>query len=84
MSTEITILLPDDAFSALRTNRERFASEMLLAACSKWYELGLISQSKAAEVAGVSRHEFLNGLSRFHVSPFQETFKEIQEIMNGE
>lgn len=84
MSTEITIILPDDAFSALRTSRERFASEMLLAACSKWYELGLISQSKAAEVSGVSRHDFLTGLSKFNVSPFQENFKEIQEMLNGE
>lgn len=84
MPTEITILLPDDAFSALRTNREHFAREMLLAACAKWYELGLISQSKAAEVAGVSRQEFLTELSKFNVSPFQENLKEIQEISNGE
>ena len=79
MPTEITILLPDDAFSALRTSREGFAREMLLAACAKWYELGIISQSKAAEVAGVSRQEFLTELSKFNVSPFQENLKEIQD-----
>ena len=84
MSTEITILLPDDAFSALRTSREGFAREMLLAACAKWYELGVISQSKAAEVAGVSRQVFLNELSKFNVSPFQENLQEIEEILNGE
>jgi hypothetical protein len=33
----------------------------------------VLSQSKAAEVAGVTRHEFLNGLSRFKVSLFQTT-----------
>ena len=84
MSTEITILLPDDAFSVLRTSREGFAREMLLAACAKWYELGVISQSKAAEVAGVSRQVFLNELSKFNVSPFQENLQEIEEILNGE
>lgn len=84
MSTEITILLPDDAFSALRTNRERFAREMFLAACAKWYELGLVSQSKAAEVAGVSRQEFLGALLKFNVSPFQENIAEIEELLNGE
>lgn len=84
MSTEITILLPDDAFSVLRTSREGFAREMLLAACAKWYEVGVISQSKAAEVAGVSRQVFLNELSKFNVSPFQENLQEIEEILNGE
>ena len=84
MTTEITILVPDDAFSALRTNRERFAREMLLAACAKWYELGLVSQSKAAEVAGVSRQEFLSELLKFNVSPFQESIAEIEEILSGE
>ena len=44
---------------------------MRLAASVKWYELGLLSQAKAAEVAGVTRHELLEALSRFKVSPFQ-------------
>jgi hypothetical protein len=33
----------------------------------------MISQSKAAELAGVSRQEFLEALNRFKVSPFQVT-----------
>src|SRR6266540_690801 len=41
-----------------------------LAAAVKWYELGMISQSKAAEVAGISRQAFLEALARFKVSPF--------------
>lgn len=84
MTTEITIFVPDDAFSALRTNRESFAREMLLAACAKWYELGLVSQSKAAEVAGVSRQEFMSALLKFNVSPFQESISDIKELLSGE
>jgi len=45
----------------------------------KWYEMGTVSQSKAAEIAGVSRHEFLDGLARFNVSPFQETPEDLAE-----
>jgi len=30
-----------------------------------------VSQSKAAEIAGLSRTEFLNALALFGVSPFQ-------------
>jgi hypothetical protein len=65
--------LPEDAFSALRTKPEDFVQEMRLAATVKWYELGVLSQSKSADVAGVTRHEFLGALSRFKVSPFQTT-----------
>ncbi len=54
-----------------------FVGEVRLAAAEKWYELGTISQSKAAELAGVSRQEFLEALNRFKVSPFQVTPEEL-------
>ena len=50
---------------------------MRLAAAVKWYETGRISQDKAAEIAGMSRAEFIRALSAFSVSPFQETADEI-------
>jgi predicted HTH domain antitoxin len=50
---------------------------MRLAAAAKWYEIGLVSQSKAAQLAGVSRERFLDALSRLQVSPFQETPEEL-------
>ena len=84
MSTQITIDLPDEAFSALRSSPENFVKEMRLAAAAKWYEIGLVSQSKAAELAGVNREQVLDALSRFHVSPFQETPDELSEELNRE
>jgi predicted HTH domain antitoxin len=48
-----------------------------LAAAVKWYELEMLSQSKAAELAGVSRQEFLEPLNHFKVSPFQVTREEL-------
>ena len=68
-----------DSLSALRKDPEHFLPEMRLAAAVKWYELGILSQSKAAEVAGVSRSEFLASLSRFQVSPFQYGADEIAD-----
>ena len=47
----IPIQLPETAFSALRKNPEEFVQEMKIAAAVKWYELGDISQNKAAEIA---------------------------------
>lgn len=46
--------------------------------------LGLLSQGKAAEVAGVSRQEFLDSLARFRVSPFQATPDELVQEWNRE
>jgi len=66
-----------DIFSALRQDPENFVPELRLAAAVKWYELGIVSQSKAAEIAGISRTEFLSELARFKVTPFQYTADEI-------
>jgi predicted HTH domain antitoxin len=70
VSVQVTIELSDGVFSALRSTPEDFVQEMRLAAAVKWYELGMISQSKAAEVAGISRQAFLEALARFKVSSF--------------
>ena len=66
-----------ESLSALRKDPEHFLPEMRLAAAVKWYELGMLSQSKASEIAGISRSEFLASLSRFQVSPFQYGANEI-------
>jgi predicted HTH domain antitoxin len=49
-------------FSILKTSPQDFANDMRLAAAVKWYERAMLSQSKAAELAGVSRQEFLAAL----------------------
>ncbi len=79
MSVQIKLDLPEGVFSALRSTPDRFAAEMRLAAAVKWYEMGLVSQGKAAEIAGVSRSEFISSLSRFNVSPFQVAPEELAQ-----
>ena len=75
---QVSIELPRDVFSALRQDPAGFVREMRAAAAVKWYEMALLSQSQAAEVAGVSRAEFLTALGRFSVSPFQSSADEIK------
>ena len=81
---QIQLNLPESAFSALRSSPDEFAQELLIAAVVKWYEVGIISQSKAAEIAGISRQAFLQALNRFEVSPFQTAPEElIEEASRG-
>ncbi len=77
----ISIQLPKNVFSALRKNPDKFVQEMRIAAAVKWYEVGQISQNKAAEVAGITRAEFINALFRYQVDFMQYTAEELAEEM---
>ncbi|MEX2172080.1 MAG: UPF0175 family protein [Pirellulales bacterium] len=74
---QMTIEVPEPALAALRKSPEEFARELRLVAAVKWYELRLLSQERAADIAGLSRARFIEELGRFGVSPFQYNAEEI-------
>jgi len=63
-TVQVSFTINRDIFSALRQDPEHFVPELRLAAAVKWYELGIVSQSKAAEIAGLSRSDFIAEFTR--------------------
>jgi len=83
-TVQVSIELPRAILSTLRQDPKSFVQEMRLAAAAKWYEMGQVSQAKAAEIAGISRAEFLYALAQYGVSPFQTSVSElIEELDRG-
>jgi predicted HTH domain antitoxin len=79
MSIRLALELPEDVLPVVRSTPDHLAYEIRLAAAVRWYELGLVSQEKAAEIAGISRVRFIESLARFKVSPFQVTADELAQ-----
>lgn len=77
--TSITLEFPEGAFSALRRSPQEFGSELRLAAAAFWYERGVVSQEKAAEIAGLNRRDFLLAISRLGVDVIQVDMDDLRE-----
>ncbi len=74
---QLNIEVSDGVLAAMRADPESLAQELRIAAAVKWYEIAKVSQGRAAEIAGLTRAEFLEALGRFGVSPFQESADEL-------
>jgi len=80
----IEITLPEEVFAALRKEPQEVAHDVQVAAAVEWYAEGLVSQGKAAELAGLSRPEFLDELARRKVPVIQMTVEELRADLEGE
>ncbi len=79
--TTVHVPLPDDLFSSVRKSPDEVAHDMRVAVAARWYGQGLVSQGRAAEIAGMTRMEFMRALGDAGVSPFQETAEEVRESL---
>jgi predicted HTH domain antitoxin len=77
----ITIQIPDKVLLAAKTDAESFAREVTVLAAAKLYELGRLSSGRAAELAGMSRVEFLLGLQRYQVCPLSAELNDLEESL---
>ncbi len=75
---QVVINIPEKVLLAEKTDAEAFANELRVLAAVKLYELGRLSSGRAAELAGMSRVEFLLALGRYKVFPFEAELRELE------
>lgn len=77
MKLKVCIEVEEELLLGLNKSPEELGRDMRLAAAVKWYEMGTVSQERAAQMAGLSRTLFIESLARFGVSPFQEAAEDV-------
>ena len=77
----VTLEFPQDVLAALKKSPEELADEVRIAAAVQWYAQGVVSQGKAASIAGLSREAFIEELYRRKVPVSQTTIEELDREM---
>lgn len=75
----LTLHIPDEVALSLKESPEHLAKRISTMAAIKLYEIGQLSSGRAAQLAGVSRVEFLQIIGLFGVSPFRMSAEELDE-----
>ena len=76
----VTINYPDELELAVQATPEELAEQIRLMAALKMFDLGKLSSEKAADLAGMTRAEFLEMCGRYRVS----VFNYLPEALEGE
>jgi len=76
--TIVQVPFPDDVFASLRKSPVEVEREVRLAAVIDWYRRGLLSQGRAAQVAGLSRADFLSELAARKIDVFHVDVEELK------
>jgi len=75
---QIMVDVPEKVLLAEKTDETSFARELSMLAAVKLYELGRLSSGRAAELASMSRVEFLLALGRYKVFPFEAELRDLE------
>ena len=79
---ELKIKYPSGFEHAVHLSKEEMEQHIRLMAALKMFELGKVSSGKAAELAAMSRAEFIETCGRYRVSVFNYTPEELEKEIN--
>lgn len=83
MST-VQLEIPEEVLISLKETPETISQQIRIVAAVKLFELGKLSSGRAAQLAGMSRVQFLNSLGNYQVSPFSLSEPELeQDVQNA-
>jgi predicted HTH domain antitoxin len=82
--TQVTLEYPEGLELAVQTTPEEMGAQIRLMAALKMFELGKLSSGKAAELAGLSRIEFLEQCGRYRVSIFNYSAEELRDELQAD
>ena len=83
MST-IELEIPEEVLISLKETPETISQQLQILAAVKLFEMGKLSSGRAAQLAGMSRVQFLNSLGNYKVSPFFLSEQELeQDVQNA-
>ncbi len=75
---QISMEIPPSVLETTNADTTTFAEELRILAAVKLYEMARLSSSKAAELAGMSRVEFLLNLEKYQVFPLTQELQELE------
>jgi predicted HTH domain antitoxin len=80
---KLTLEIPEEVLVSLKESPQEFSKKILMLSAVKLYEMGKLSSGRAAQLAGVSRVQFLQSLSQYNVAIFDHSGEELKRDLDN-
>jgi len=77
----LTLEIPEGVLATLQQSPGEVERDVRLAAAIEWFRRGIISQGRAAEIAGIPRADFIDELAARKIDTVHVDFEELKREM---